>query len=224
MNDTLMRSPNDDWSIQKTDQESITINRSGMTTSRTMKKDFRSMSMLKTKVEATPSLPACGAGWLRIEVSTRTRFHCGTRTASAPPDPDAGNDSDDAEIAPLAADMAVTKTVNNIEPDYLETVTFTVEVTNNGPDDAVGVEVTDLLPAGLTFAGATTMQGAYTSGTGVWDVGPVNVGEVFTLTLEAVVNTLDPVTNTAEITDFLPTVVNGVIGDPDPGAGNSIGQ
>ena len=62
MNDTLMRSPNDDWSIQKTDQESITIKTSGTITSRTMKRDFRSTSMLTTKVEATPSLPAWGAG------------------------------------------------------------------------------------------------------------------------------------------------------------------
>ena len=34
-------------------------------------------------------------------------------------------------------------------------------LTNNGPDAATGVQVTDLLPAGLTFVTATPSQGTY---------------------------------------------------------------
>ena len=42
-------------------------------------------------------------------------------------------------------------------------MTFTVTLTNNGPDTATGVQVTDLLPAGLSFVSATPSQGSYDS-------------------------------------------------------------
>ena len=58
MNETAMRSPSEDRSIQKTDQESITIKASGITIRRTVKKDSRSTSMLTTNADATPSRPA----------------------------------------------------------------------------------------------------------------------------------------------------------------------
>ena len=53
-----------------------------------------------------------------------------------------------------------------------DTITFTVTLTNNGPDRVDGrVEVTDLLPAGLTFVSDSPSQGSYTPGNGVWTVG-----------------------------------------------------
>ena len=50
---------------------------------------------------------------------------------------------------------------------------LTVTLRNNGPDAATGVQVTDLLPAGLTFASADPSQGTYNSATGLWTVGTV---------------------------------------------------
>jgi len=79
-------------------------------------------------------------------------------------------------------------------------VTFTITVTNNGPSDATGVQVTDQLPAGLTFVSATPSQGTYTSGTGVWDIGAVASGTSVTLALTATVTTTGSLTNTARKT------------------------
>ena len=50
-------------------------------------------------------------------------------------------------------------------------VDFTVTATNAGPSNASGVQVTDLLPPGLTFVSATPSIGTYNSVTGVWNIG-----------------------------------------------------
>ena len=102
-------------------------------------------------------------------------------------------------------EFAVTKTVSNSKPAFGEVVTFTVTITNNGPGDAFGVEVTDALPAGLTFVGATTTKGGYNPATGLWNVGALPDGASETLTIDALVNTLDPVTNTATVTASSPS-------------------
>jgi large repetitive protein len=59
------------------------------------------------------------------------------------------------------ADLSVTKTVSDATPNVGDQITFTVTLTNAGPDAATGVQVTDLLPAGLSFVNATPGQGTY---------------------------------------------------------------
>ncbi|NNE44051.1 MAG: DUF11 domain-containing protein, partial [Gemmatimonadetes bacterium] len=86
------------------------------------------------------------------------------------------------------ADIALAKSINIVSPIEGDTVTFTVTATNDGPDAANNVQVTDLLPAGLTFVSASATQGTYTSGTGVWDVGALALGQADTLTVTATVD------------------------------------
>jgi len=106
------------------------------------------------------------------------------------------------------ADLVTVKTLTsgNSTPDEGDTVTFSIQVTNNGAAAATGVSLTDLLPAGLTatiFNGTVT-QGSYDSGTGLFDIGSLAAGASATLTLEGVVdvgqggNTITNVTTAAE--------------------------
>jgi uncharacterized repeat protein (TIGR01451 family) len=53
------------------------------------------------------------------------------------------------------ADLSVAKTVNNAILDVGEAITYTVMVTNGGPDDATGVQVMDVLPEKVIFRSAT---------------------------------------------------------------------
>jgi len=100
-------------------------------------------------------------------------------------------------------DLAVTKSVNNTNPTVNEAISYTVVITNAGPESTDQIVVNDLLPSGLTFDSATPSQGAYTASNGVWQVGSLALGSNATLTINA---TVDPgtggtsITNTASIT------------------------
>jgi uncharacterized repeat protein (TIGR01451 family) len=105
-------------------------------------------------------------------------------------------------VAPLnivaaSADIRVTKSVNDATPAVGTNVTFTVTARNLGPDAATGVQVRDIVPAGLTFVSATPSQGTYTAGTGVWDIGNLANGATVTLHITVTVNGTTTVTNTA---------------------------
>ena len=72
------------------------------------------------------------------------------------PNNDDGDQSEDDEdyaiVTPPAgadvADLSLTKTVNNISPNVGDTVTFTILVNNDGPDDATNVGISDVVPSG----------------------------------------------------------------------------
>jgi LPXTG-site transpeptidase (sortase) family protein len=103
-------------------------------------------------------------------------------------------------VAAPTSDLSLTKVVNNSSPLVGANVTFTVTVTNVGPDPATGVQVGDLLPAGFAFVSANPSTGTYTSGTGVWNIGALAVNTPVTLTITATVNPTGPYMNTAEVT------------------------
>ncbi|MFL2863292.1 MAG: DUF11 domain-containing protein [Pirellulales bacterium] len=125
-------------------------------------------------------------------------------------DPDLTNNKDSATVVTREADLLVTKTVDDQTPNVNDLITFTVEVTNNGPDSANNVEITDYFPvSGLTFVSAAATQGAYDDSTGIWDIGSIDnrtPANTQTLTIEARVEAPakdtvpSPQTNIAEVT------------------------
>ena len=69
------------------------------------------------------------------------------------------------------------KSVNNSSPIVGNNVNFTINLSNAaGYSQATGVNLSDVLPAGLTFVSATAAQGTYNAGTGVWNVGTLASG------------------------------------------------
>jgi uncharacterized repeat protein (TIGR01451 family) len=86
-------------------------------------------------------------------------------------DPDPDNDAATATVtAPPAADLSLVKTADRPNPANGQDVTFTLTVSNAGPDATTGVTVSDVLPAGLTYV-SDNGGGAYDPGTGTWTVG-----------------------------------------------------
>ena len=120
------------------------------------------------------------------------------KSAETESDPNPSNDSAAVTITgQSSADIGMTMTSNKPNPAVGTNVTFTIKASNGGPDDATGVKVTDLLPAGLSFVSATPTLGTYTAGTGLWSIGAVNNGATATLTLVAKVTAAGTIINTA---------------------------
>ncbi len=122
-------------------------------------------------------------------------------------------------VAPLvivgaAADIRLRKSVSDSTPAVGANVTFTIAARNLGPNDATGVQVRDVLPAGLAFVSATPSQGTYTAGTGVWDIGSLLLGATATLRIVATV------TGTAKVTNIASRLA-GTPPDFDPGNNTS---
>ena len=98
------------------------------------------------------------------------------------------------------ADLELTKDVDDSTPVMGSDVTYTITLTNNGPTDATGVTVTDLLPSGVAFVSSLPSQGSYNDVSGVWSVGTLNASATATLRLTATVLGTGNYENTAEVT------------------------
>ena len=120
-------------------------------------------------------------------------------------DPNAANNTvDEDTTVTTEADLSVAKT-DDFDPVIAgdTTLNYTVTVTNNGPSDATGVELTDTLPGGVTFVSATPDQGTCNeaSGTITCDLGTIQNGASSTVTIEVTIDasTTGILTNMAEV-------------------------
>lgn len=108
-----------------------------------------------------------------------------------------GGDQPEA-ILPLA-DLQLNQMVSNITPGLDEVVTFTLTLSNEGPDSATQVAVSAVLPPQLALKSRMASQGNYQIGWGKWTVDRLPAGQSITLNLMAKVIGTGILTNTSEI-------------------------
>ncbi|MBI3811886.1 MAG: DUF11 domain-containing protein [Nitrospirae bacterium] len=115
-------------------------------------------------------------------------------TVSAPPPPS-------ADLAMVMTDSPDPVTVGN-------NLTYSITVTNNGPDTAISTTVTDTLPSGATFVSSTSDQGSCSgTGTVTCNLGNVSSGAGATVTIV--------ITPTAAGSLSNPASVASGVSDPD---------
>ncbi len=109
------------------------------------------------------------------------------------------DDQDSAEI-PIRAlsDLALTKSVNNATPNFGSQITYSIIITNEGPQPAVGVRVEDILPAGLTYV-SNSAGSAYNPLNGIWVIGTMNSGDSRQLDIFATVSSIGLISNVAQV-------------------------
>jgi large repetitive protein len=128
-------------------------------------------------------------------------------------------------------DVSVKKTISTQSPTLNQDVTYTIKVRNDGTLKATGVELTDVLPEGVTFKsvsvggiGSTTNSTTAGVTTIVWNIGEVPATATdLTMTIVATVIKRGLFFNTAEITkeveiDLDSTPNNHVVGEDDQDA------
>ncbi|MBT8136854.1 MAG: DUF11 domain-containing protein, partial [Gammaproteobacteria bacterium] len=112
------------------------------------------------------------------------------------------------------ADVSVTKGASLTDAEAGDTVVFTLDVANAGPDDAPGIEITDQLPNGFTYL-TDNSGGAYNPVSGIWDVGTLAPAGTAQITIDARMEATGPWDNVAEATQILAT-------DTDSTANNNV--
>lgn len=105
-------------------------------------------------------------------------------------------------------DLELSNTVSNPSPNVGEQITFRIALTNKGPGIASGIKVADILPSGLSFISANSIQGTYDSNTGIWDVGNMRDNLTRTLNISAQVNTPGSIITNATLLSLGETDLN----------------
>jgi LPXTG-site transpeptidase (sortase) family protein len=127
------------------------------------------------------------------------------------------NSSTDSETvtAFIGADLWLEKTASTLLPNFRDLVVFTLTIHNDGPSNATGVSVQDILPAGLSYV---SDNGGSSYAGNIWTVGNLAASASASLQITVYVDTPLPATNYTQIwTSDLP--------DPDSTPGdNSITQ
>jgi uncharacterized repeat protein (TIGR01451 family) len=112
-----------------------------------------------------------------------------------------------------SSDMAITKTASPNPIKQGNTLTYTLNVTNNGPSDANNVTVTDTLPATVSYISATPTQGTCSQAAGKVTclLGTMNSGTSTTITIQVTAVTPSSAVNNASVT----------ADQPDPNSSNN---
>ena len=111
------------------------------------------------------------------------------------------------------ADLAIAASPSTASPAAGTNLVYTITVSNAGPNDATGVVVSDFLPSGATFVGATSSQGTANSQLRgnllTSDLGTIAAGASATLTITVTPTVAGTISNTA-------SVMSNLL-DPTPG-------
>ena len=95
--------------------------------------------------------------------------------------------------------MQVNQTVTGI-PKTNQKITYTITATNNGPDTANNIQITDKIPKGLGTITTTPSLGTYNTTTGIWTIPTLTNGQTATLTITATITaTNGTIINTASM-------------------------
>ena len=126
-------------------------------------------------------------------------------------------DNEDVDVDPII-DLSLTKSVSNSTPNIGDVVTYTITVSNAGPNAATGVAVEDVVPNGLTSISTINNGGTTTANSIEWTNLSIQAGASISLTYSAIV--VAPTeginyVNVAQVTDADQTDSDSTPGNDD---------
>ncbi len=105
------------------------------------------------------------------------------------------NEDNESVTVPLAVDLQVMVEANNANPLFGQAVDWIITVSNNGPNNATGAILEDILPDELVFLKYESSKGIFEND--VWDIGSLDVGQTVRLNLTTISNALGAIINGA---------------------------
>ena len=133
---------------------------------------------------------------------------------------DENGDGGTGPIPTAVADLHLTKAVSDTFPDPGDLITYTVTVCNDGPDTAMGVEVSEVFSPGLSYV-SHTADGQYDETSSIWEIGTLVPGTDCSeaAVLQLVVR-VDAAAEVAAAIVNIAQVVSSSADDPDSTPGN----
>lgn len=95
------------------------------------------------------------------------------------------------------SDLSLTGTAAPANPAAGASVTYTLTLSNGGPQSALGVTVASPLPSGFTYVSSSATSGSFNPATGVWSGIAIASGATRTLTITGTANAPSGVTITS---------------------------
>jgi uncharacterized repeat protein (TIGR01451 family) len=145
-----------------------------------------------------------GAGNASFDVTFPVSVPAGqfvTATATNTPEAETSAFAQDIVVTALVANLSLSKTTTSTTVTTGQTISYTITVTNNGPDSATGVTITDNLPGNTSFVSATPTQGSCSGSTTVTcSIGTLANGASATVTLQVQASSLGSAVNSASAT------------------------
>lgn len=108
--------------------------------------------------------------------------------------------------ASTCTDVAITKSGSPNPVLQSQILTYTLQVTNNGPQTATGVVAEDTLPSQVSYVSATSTQGTCSQSSGIvtCTIGSMLSGTVVTITIQVTATTPSDAVNTAVVNSSTP--------------------
>ncbi len=126
-----------------------------------------------------------------------------TVTVSSPSDRTNASDTEETTVV-VKVELSVIKEDDPDPVDVGDNLTYTLTMTNEGPNDATGVTVTDELPEGVEFVSAEASQGGTDAcdeqaGVVACNLGDIGNGDTATVEIVVTPTAVGTIENTAEV-------------------------
>ncbi|GAA5818732.1 MAG: Pseudogene of DUF11 domain-containing protein [Methanobrevibacter sp. CfCl-M3] len=100
-------------------------------------------------------------------------------------------------VAKLNTSLSIVKTVNNNNPNINDSISYTINVKNDGTIINSPCLVRDYLPEGLEYEHSNSDAGSYDHSTGIWTIPRLGSGETATLNITVKCKSIGNIANTA---------------------------
>jgi uncharacterized repeat protein (TIGR01451 family) len=109
------------------------------------------------------------------------------------------DDEQEFPVVSQQADLSLSQRADATVANMAETLTFIIEVSNRGPNNATNIVISNSLSSELSLSEFKASHGHFNRDQGLWTIAGITAGQTVSLSLKVMVTGSGVVTNTTEI-------------------------